>query len=728
VLAAGVGALVVVYLGVRFVVQPDDGAALEQAASLAQQEGNAATAAVRFAELAEQASAGESRAAFLLEAAGAYEESGDLALALDTYARAVEAVAGTPGEPAVLLRQAAAMSHADLPEAAAERYEALLARIDLGPTQSAEALVGLAQIRGVATVAARQQALLDAAPTTEMRGSTALALADGWAAMGRLDLAREVLGRVLAAEGRADPSGTLRLRQAHFMAEDGAADQALALYTQLAPDSPEARLGAADLLARRGDDVAARTMLAPLLSVRTAFGARARNAAAEFALRAGDDAAATALLREVLGISDAEPRVRDDARILLARVLVTTDPTASDALVDANPTIRGALLLGQARSLRQAGKRGEARARWAAVAEDSTLDAETHVEAQMALAEMDVQDGAADSAVERYRGMSEGTLPDSARSRVQLGLANALVRVGRIQDAEVSYGALLQTSTAADVLAQAKLGLAHAADQRGQGERATRLLVEVGHGEGPWAFEALYELGQLRERAGDTTAGIEAYRLARTRAGVEADRRTAVSIALAQALERKGDPGAATLFAELLEAPDPLVRVAARLSVADGAVESDATRALSLYDAALGEAGPGEARARARAGWVRASVALGRTDAALTRLRAWLETESDSALRGELAVAAARALRAEGRASDAATLGERYGKDGGFELAMERAGALREIGRAAEAATALEGVRGASGDDEVWRTEARAEALLAAGPCDAAKNAVLALG
>ncbi|MDP2312463.1 MAG: tetratricopeptide repeat protein, partial [Pseudomonadota bacterium] len=202
----------------------------------------------------------------------------------------------------------------------------------------------------------------------------------------------------------------------------------------------------------------------------------------------------------------------------------------------------------------------------------------------------------------------------------------------------------------------------------------------------------------------------------------EPERRTAIDISLARVLDAMGDPGAAEAYAALLDAPDATVRVAARIAVAEGLVGSDPERALAYFEEAVQEAAPGEARAAARAGWLRASLALGDVEGGLVRIRAWLETEADGPLRGDLAVAATQALRAEGRLDVAIAIAETYAADGGFELGMHRAGALRELGRGADAAEVLRGLVAGSAEDEVWRVETLGEANIEAGDLDGAAS------
>ncbi|MDP2310378.1 MAG: pentapeptide repeat-containing protein [Pseudomonadota bacterium] len=718
--AASVVAVMGLYLAVTFAGTTMDRAALEHAAAESQRQGNPGVAAGQFAALAQQTDDQGARVALLLEAAAAAEESGDVEKAMDLLDEATIAAEKTGAEARVRLRRAATYRRIDLADAAAAEYRALLDGLDLTPTEQAEALTGLALVREDLDVVAEEDLLLAAAATDLERSALALALADGWAAAGRMDASRSVLERALGRIDSLEEAVPARLRLARLFAESGDADGALVLFEELlllpGDLGAEARLGASELRARRGDDPAAFTLLEPLLArADDDLGARARFAAATIAGRSGDIPRAVSWLEEILEMEDVEPRMADEARILLARLLVRYDPEAAARLVEANPALREELLLGQARSLREAGKRMDARALWVEVAEDVNASEEARVDAELSLAELQVEEGDAEGALRRYERVM-GAVPSTAvRQRVVLGLCNALVRLGRLQDAEEQYDGLLASGPGPEVVAQANLGLARTAELRGQFERATSRYVEIGRQEGPWAVEALDGLGQLRERTGDLAGAAEAWRLARARALGEPERRTAIDISLARVLDAMGDPGAADAYAALLDATDATVRVAARIAVAEGMVGSDPEQARTYYEQAIQEAEPGEARAAARAGWLRASVALGDVEGGLARIRAWLETETDGALRGELAVAAAQALRSEGRLDAAIEITVTYGADGGFELGMHRAGALRELGRGADAAAVLRGLVAATAEDEVWRVETLSEASIEAG-------------
>jgi tetratricopeptide (TPR) repeat protein len=725
--AVSVVSVMALYLVVRFAGTTLDRAALEEAAAESQRTGDQAAAAEQFAALAQQSEDQGARVNFLLEAAAAAEEAGDVDQAMDLLDEAASAAKDTGAEARVRLRRAATYRRVDLGDSAATEYRAVLAELDLTPTEQAEAITGLSVVDEDFDTVAEEDRLLTAAATDLERGALALALADGWASVGKLDVARAVLERALDQIAVVEEAVPARLRLARLLGESGDADAALEAFEallQLPGDlGAEARLGAADLRARRGEDEVAFSLLEPLL-VRgdDDLGARGRYAAANIASRGGDDARAIVWLQEILGMDDVEPRMADEARLLLARLLVRTDPEAAARLVDANPALREELLLGQARSLREAGKRMDARALWVQVAEDEGAGAEARADAELSLAELQVEEGDAEGALRRYERVMAAADGVAIRQRVVLGLCNALVRLGKLQEAEAKYDALLASKPSAEVAAQAGLGLARTAELRGQIERATRRYLELGKDDGPWAVEALDGLGQLRERTGDLAGAAEAWRLARARTSGEAERRTQIDISLARVLEALGDPGAAAAYEALLEAPDPAVRVQARIAVAEGIIGSDPARARAYFEEAAQMAEAGEARAAARAGWLRASVAVGDLDGGVTRIRAWLETEADEALRGELAVAATQALRTEGRLDLAVAIAETYAADGGFELGMHRAGALRELGRGAEAAAVLRELRGASAEDEVWRVETLGEASIEAGDLDGAAS------
>jgi tetratricopeptide (TPR) repeat protein len=161
------------------------------------------------------------------------------------------------------------------------------------------------------------------------------------------------------------------------------------------------------------------------------------------------------------------------------------------------------------------------------------------------------------------------------------------------------------------------------------------------------------------------------------------------------------------------------VRVAARLAVAQAKLAADPAAARALLDEALAEAIPGENRNLARAQWVAAAVATGQVEDALSRLAAWLDTESDLGAREEVAAAAMRNLREASRPDAAADVGRRYAS-AGFEATMEAALSLREAGAASEAAALLRGITAPTAEDERWRRELLADALIDADELDAA--------
>ncbi len=576
-------------------------------------------------------------------------------------------------------------------------------------------------------MSAEEDRLLQAASTDVERGALALALADGWASAGLTAAARAVLERALDQIDHPEEVVPARLRLARLVAEDGDADGALAMYLDLAtlPSSlgAEARLGAAELQARRGDTTSAYTLLEPLLGLEDDVGARARFAAAIIAERSGDAARAITFLESLLAVDDIEPRLADDARIVLARLLVKSDPAAAERLVAANPGLREELLLGQARALREAGKRLDARAIWVEVAEDGTMSEEARVDAALSLAELQVEEGDAEGAIRRYQKVMDAASARPVRERVVLGMCNALLRLGRIQDAEEQYGGLLDANPTAEVRAQSLLGLARAAELRGQVEKATSRYLEVGGQDGPWAVEALDGLGQLRERTGDLAGAAEAWRLARSRATIDPERRVTLDVSLARVLDALGDPAAVEAYQALLGAADGAVRAQANIAVAEGIIGSDPAKARAHFETAMEVAPAGELRSAARGGWLRASVSLGEVEAGLARITAWLETETDAALRGELAVEAVRALRAEGHLDASAAVGEQWSADGGFELGMERAATLRELGRPSDAVAVLREIDPQSAEDEVWRTETLGEVAMEAGELEAASAA-----
>lgn len=726
-----------VYAAARVTGGTDDTAALEHAATVAQQAGDPAEAATRFVALAATARDESQRVDFHLEAARAFEEAGKIDEAMEQVGLALITAGDGAQGPRVLLRQAQLQARHALTEAARTNFEALLERTDVGPEERASALIGLSGLLDPAerpALLVREEALLIAAETDVQRASLALALADGWAGVGDMGSARSTIQTALNATKSTKDRLPLSLRLAHLLAESGDEDGALALYIEVMgqPDGEEAALGAADLYARRGDDARAREILRPFHdSTDVALAARAESMIASIEERSGDTEAATAAWKRLLAIDGVEPRLKDEAYLNLARLLIQDDPEAAKRLVAEHPDLKDAVALGTARALREAGKRHEARTAWAALADDPTAGPEARLEAQLSIAELMVEDGDP-VAVQRYDDLLKSTTSETVRNRIVLGAANALVRANRVQDAKARYDALLAqlspTSTAdAEVAAQCRLGQARIAELEGTNESATRLYLDVARTDGPWAVEALVSLGELRMRSGDYADAAVAFQRALSISGIESSRKLDVQIELAGALTEANDPRAADAYAALLTAPTPAVRVKANIAVGNQHLGSDAAGAQALFEQALREATPGPERAEARAGWLRSAVALGRVEGGLGQIRAWLTSEEDDALQGELAVAVVRALREEGQSTEALAIAEQYARVGGFELGMERAGALRDAGRAADAATLLTTLVPADATDRGWVAETEADARIEAGDFEGAQRVLLDL-
>lgn len=696
--------------------------ALEQAATEAKQSGDAGAAVSAFEKLAAGAERSDSKVDYLLEGAASAEEGQDRARALELYDAAVDAAVEAADAVRARLSRAEAWARLDLHETAAAEFRALLQRSDLSPEQAARSIVGLARVLPAddqVGVAATQAARLAGAGTDPERGSLAYALADAWAAVDDGEAARSALRAALDVVSDPFVSRQIRVRLARAHAEDEQAEQALTIYRALMAEDggDDARLGAAELLLRTGRDSEASTILAPLYTADDHdIQARALRARAMIAERAGDMPLALSSIRAILELDGVPAEVLDEARVVLARL----DPSAVDELVADNPSLRSELLLGRAQALQARGERTDARAIWVEIAEDPGADPNARVDAMIALADLELEDNDADGAIRRFDELLAGTLTRDARDRVTLGRNNALLRGGRIQEAEAAYLALRGRGSE-ELAAQCDLGLARAAELRGQGARAAELYLKVGRTDGPWAMEALLALGELRERSGERQGAIEAYRLARSRPG-DSSRKTAVDIRLASALDESGDTeAAAAIYANLLAADTPEVRVAARVAVASTLVGRDPQGARTLLDEALLEAVPGEDRNLARAAWVAASVAAGLVAEANTRLEAWLDTEGDAGAREQVAAAAMRAMREAGHAAAAADVGARYAS-AGFEAAMEAAISLREAGRPGEAATVLTALTGSTAEDERWRREMLADVLVDADRLDEADD------
>jgi tetratricopeptide (TPR) repeat protein len=700
-----------------------DNGSLEQTAGVARADGRAGDAVQAFALLAERATTAQTQADYLLEAAAAAEDAGDREEALLQLeaAVAVAAAADAPDHARVLILRAQAWNRLSLGSRAETEFRALIERADLSPDQVATSIVGLRAAmgaRGAEEVAKLQTARLAAAPTDQGRSSLAMALADAWAAANDLDAGRVALREGLAGVTAEEERVELKLRLARAEADSGDVPAALALFAELepGPGGAEARLGAAEILERMGRADEAAAKIAPLLTARDPeIRSRALYASATTAERAGRDAEALAQVRALLELDGVPPAVLDGARILLARL----DPDAVEGLVAENPDLVSELLIGRAQALRELGERTDARALFVQVAEATDGDIQVRVDANLALAELEIEDGDIEGAIRRYDGLLALTeLGRDTRARVSLGRSSALLRSNNVQEAEAGFRALIPGSSP-EVQDQCRLGLARAAELRGQLANAGELYAVVGRGSGPWAIEALLSLGRMRENADDMPGAIEAYRLARARPGAEASRRAAADIALAQSLTATGqEAAAAEVYAALLGDPDVHVRTQARLAVAEARIADDPAYALTLLDAAIPEAGR-EERAAVRAFWVQAAVRTGANDQMLTRLTAWVDTEGDIGSRDELVSGAIRALRAEGETATAGELATRWSKVG-FESGMEAALTFRELGRLDDAKASLSALSPDSLDDRRWRDEVLADVLVEVGELNAA--------
>lgn len=717
-LTAGVGGAFFVFG--RYDAGRLDNGSLEQAAGVARADGRTVDAVEAFSLLAERATTAQTQADYWLEAAAAAEDAGDREGALVKLEQAVAAAADTPEYPRLLIARAQAWNRLSLGARAETEFRALIARTDLSPDQAASSIVGLRAAmgaRGAEEVAALQTTRLRDAPTDQGRASLAMALADAWAAANDLDAGRaalrEGLGGVTAEEERIE----LQLRLARAEADSGDVAGALAIFTALEGGSGdgEARLGAAGLLERMGRNDEAAAKILPLLTARDPdVRSRALYTSALTAERSGRDEEALAQVRTLLGLDGVPPAVLDGARILLARL----DPTAVDDLVADNPTLASELLFGRAQALRDQGERTDARALFVQVAEGNG-EVQVRVDARLALAELDADDGDFEGAIARYDALlAVADLGRDTRARVSLARSTALLASNRIQEAEAGFRALILGSSP-EVQDQCRLGLARASELRGQLKGASELYSVVGRGSGPWAIEALLSLGRMREGAGDMPGAIEAYRLARARPGGEASRRAAADIALAQALAASGeDAAAAAVYASLLEDADVHVRTQARLAVAEARLAEDPAGALKLMESALGEAGKDE-RAAVRTLWIAAAVSNDEQALVRTRLEAWVDTEGDAGARDELVSGAIRGLRAHAGAEAAAEVARRWPK-AGFESGMEAALTFRELGDLAAAQAQLASMEPASLDDRRWRDEVYADVLVEVGDLDAA--------
>src|SRR5207244_1418320 len=115
------------------------------------------------------------------------------------------------------------------------------------------------------------------------------------------------------------------------------------------------------------------------------------------------------------------------------------------------------------------------------------------IEAELGLAELEVDDNQIDAAMKRYDAMMADTTSQPTRQRIALGAAQALMQGGKVQEAEARYRALLDTAKG-EVADQCEIGLARAAELRGYFDEAERGYQAIGTHDGPWAVESLFAL------------------------------------------------------------------------------------------------------------------------------------------------------------------------------------------------------------------------------------------
>lgn len=730
-------------------VLPDGGDAetLEAEAEVLRQSDPLA-AAQRYLDLSEEAPRIEDRVGYLVEAAVLSEAGEDEAQATRLYARALEvagddqtlaasvqmrrasfaleqgafaeamadaaeamAVSGQPAEQrarAVLLFERAAEAAGEDPE---PPVAALLASLAEVPDSAGQLRVALAELRS-------------------SRGDTEAALAELDAAAA-LTLPSDITLRMLETRARVlDRAGDLA----------GSAETLEALMADSAPEAlmyQAASLQLADLRQRQGQTDAALEIIARLdgVDLDPQIQGRAMLVTGRIYESAGQTEDAARTYQQLLGLSSMEVDVQEEARVGLARLLLSEDggALAEAALADLPDGFAAQVMaqarLGDARRLLDEGDAAGALALYDEVLAAPSLPEELERAASAGRGEALASLGRAAEAEEVWRALiATGELPASEKVYLELLLANGMLQGGKRAEAEAAFISLA-SATDPEIRAQGRLGLAEVARAAGERERARGLYQQVAD-EAPdpaWRVQALQELADLAVEEGSSEDAQAAWRAVLGLAGAGDPAAVSARLSLVESFADAGSADDARRLCQeaIAGAPGPVARQGARQTCAE-ALERAGLRddALSLFreqqaedglsdegfaEAALGIAriqgrrAPDEALAAARAGLARckdpattlqlithqlqAATALGDLDALAEAESARRELASSSPrLAARLLIESAAAAQEAGDLSRALALLEQAA-----EMALPRL-------EAASVALELGGVLAARGD------------------------------
>ncbi len=641
-----------------------------------------AEALARFEDLADDAALPADKVGYLLEAAGQARILGDD----DAEQRLLRAALAATGEDVemgaeVRLMLASTLAEADQGSEALALLDPLLDLARQSTEQRARAMLlyeELATASGtdpsarLAAVFDTLGELPDAAAELYLSlsaerandGDLDGALADLDAAAD-LPITEGTVLRVMEARARTlDRAGEL----------DAAADRWIALMDASDADSvphQAAMLALADLRQRQGRADEARVLLQPILeaSKDKQLKARARLVEARLSEGEGDVAAAAQAYRAAIELAATDPETAEEARLSLARVLGQSDPALLDAVLgdlddEARAMVQVQARLGEAREALESGRAADARAIYAALVEDKSLDPMTMRDARTGLGEAMAQEGELAEALVVWRDLLGETARPEDRVHLELRIAQGLVRGGRLDEAEEAYAAL-ENSNDPDIAVQGRLGLAQVALALGRREEARSRLQQVADEarDPAWKVQALEELADMAMQEGDADAALAGWRavLGAVPPGHAAASRARLAVVTTLAAANRIGEALDACDAAIAGAQAPAERFSARIACAEVQERAgDVDKAHDGFVAILADLEQGaqgvadELPADAAEGAARTAQALGRPQDALAAAEQGLGLVTDDRVRVSLLGIKTSALTALGRNAEAA--------------------------------------------------------------------------
>ena len=709
-----------VFLTVTYVL-PDDSSVAELEAEAAQMRAaDPLAAAERYLLLAEEAPRIEDRVGYIVEAAVSSEAGGDDAQAATLYARALEVAGEDQGLAAQVQMRRASFAletgaHADAMADAAsamavsgqpaeQRARAVMlyeraaeaAGVDAAPAVSAL----LTELETVPDAAGQLRVALGELRSS--RGDTEAALAELDAAA-ELELPSDLAQRLLETRARVlDRAGDLAASAETLEALMAGSEPAALMYQA-------ASLQLADLRQRqdRVDDALAIIAALDGVDLDPQIQGRAMLVTGRIYESAGQSEDAARTYQELLSLSSMEVDVQEEARVGLARLLLSEDggALAEEALAGLPEGFAEQVMaqaqLGDARRLLDDGDAGAALALYDTVLGSAELPEELGRAASAGRGEALASLGRSAEAEEVWRELvATGTLPQAEKVYLELLLANGMLQSGRQEEAEAAFVSL---ASAADpeIRAQGRLGLAEVARAAGERQRARGLYQQVAD-EAPdpaWRVQALQELADLAVEEGSDEEAQAAWRAVLGLADVGDPAAVSARLSLVESFTDAGNAADAERLCQeaVAGAPGPRARQQARQTCAEALERAGlGAAALALFAAQQAEPDLGdEAYAEAALGVARIQGASDPA-AALAAARAGLARCEDPATRLQLIT---HQLQAAGALGDTEALAEaREAREAlaarsprlAARLLVESASAAQEAGNSDEALALLE--------------------------------------